>query len=94
MYEESDFFNLAGENSTVRYSPLINTIKPPIFSSNGVSVNGTVGDSVDGGRYRYVLRNSFIVVIDCESGIPGIQKIVTCHILPSADTERKQLPFL
>ena len=82
------------KNSTARCSPLINTIKSPILSSNGVSVNGGVGDIIDGGSYRYVLRNRLIVVIDCESGIPELHKIVTCHIYPSADTERKQLPFL
>ena len=69
-------------------------IKTPILSSNGVSVNVIVGNIVDGGSYRYVLRNRFIVVVDCESGIPELRKIVTCHILPSADTERKQLPSL
>ena len=62
------------KNSTSRCSPLINTIKAPILSSNGVSVNGSVGDSVDGGRYRYVFSNMFIVIINCESGIPELQK--------------------
>ena len=82
------------KNSTARCSPLINTIKAPILIINCVSVNGSVSDIVDGGRYRYVLRNRFVFVIDCEYGIPEIQNIVTCHISPSADTERKQLPFL
>ena len=82
------------KNSTTRCSPLINATKAPILSSNGVSVNGSFGNIVEGGSYRYVLRNRFIVVIDCESGIPELQNIVRSHILPSADTERKQLPFL
>ena len=76
MDEESVVFNLSGENYTARCSPLINTIKAPILSSNGVSVNDSVVNSVDGGSYRYVLRNRFIVVINCESGITEIQKIV------------------
>ena len=83
-----------GINYTTRFSPLINTIKAPILISNGVSVNGSVGDIVDGGSYRYILRNRFIVIIDCESGIYELLKTVTFHIYPSADTERKQLPFL
>ena len=73
---------------------MTNTIKAPILSSNGVSDNVSVGNSVNYSSYRYVLRNRFIVVIDCESGIPEILKIVTCHILPSAETEQNQLPFL
>ena len=43
------------KNSTAKCSPLINPIKSPVLSSNGVSVNGSVGDSVDSGSYRYVL---------------------------------------
>ena len=66
------------KNSTARCSPLINAIKASILVRNGFYVNGSVGDSVDGGRYSYVLRNRFIVVIDFKSGIPELQK--NCHV--------------
>ena len=82
------------KNSTTRCSTLINTIKSPTLISNRVSVKSSVGDSVDGVRYMYVIKNRLIFVIDYESNIPELRKIVTCHILPSAHTERKQLPFL
>ena len=64
------------KNSTARCSPLINTIKAPILSRNGASFNCSIGNSVDGGNYRYVLRNRLIVVNDWESGIPELQKII------------------
>ena len=55
------------KKSTARCSPLINTIKAPILSSNGISANVSIGDSVGGGNYRYVLRNRLFVVINYES---------------------------
>ena len=57
------------KNSTARSSPLINNIKAPILSSNGVSVNRSFGDSVNDGSYSYILRNRFIVATDCKSVI-------------------------
>ena len=66
---------LREKNSTAICSPLINTIKAPILSSNGVSVNGSFGNSVEGGSYRYVLRNRFIVVIDCKYAFLSSQKL-------------------
>ena len=85
---------LQEKNSTARCSPLINTIKAPILSSNGFSVNVSGSVIIDSGSYRYVIMDRFIFVIDCKSGIPELQRIVTFHISPSADTERKQLTLL
>ena len=83
MDEESVVFNFAGENSTARCSPLINTIKYSIIGSNGFSVNGSAGDIVDGGSYRHILRNWFIVVIDSKSGITELQKLSRVIFCPS-----------
>ena len=94
MDEESIVFDLAGEKIHRQMFSTDQHHQIPVLSSNGVFVNVSVGDSVDGGSYRYFLRNRFIVVIDCESGIPEFRKTVMCHILTSANTERKKLTFL
>ena len=94
MYGEYFVFDLAGEKIHHHIYPPINNIKAPILRRNGVSNNESSDNSVNGGSCRYVLSNGFIVVIDCEYGIPESQNIITCHISTSADTERKQLPFL
>ena len=77
MDEESVVLNLSEEKLHRQMFSTDQHHQAPILSSNGVFVNGSVVESVDGGSYRYFLRNRFIVVIDCESVIPEFRRIVS-----------------